>query len=209
MGVYKLSSAGGLATPRTNYSSFLAGNPRFIPNSYESIATVTVGSGGAASVTFSSIPTTFKHLQIRFIGRTARAETISAVGMQLTTSNTSPVYEHALFGDGSSVYSSALNAYVSDGGILVRIAGNNAGANVFGAGIIDIFDYASTTKNKTVKGLGGIDNNGGGQLNLNSRLFTTTSAIDQIKLNAIFTGGSTGTTTFNEHSQFALYGIKD
>jgi hypothetical protein len=27
MGVYKLSTAGGLATPRTNYSSFLAGNP--------------------------------------------------------------------------------------------------------------------------------------------------------------------------------------
>ncbi len=30
MGVYKLSSAGGITTPRTNYSSFLAGNPAFV-----------------------------------------------------------------------------------------------------------------------------------------------------------------------------------
>jgi len=35
---------------------------------FESIATVTVGSGGAASIEFASIPSTFQHLQIRFMG---------------------------------------------------------------------------------------------------------------------------------------------
>ncbi len=72
MGVYKLSSAGGLATPRTNYSSFLAGNPKFVPNSYESIATVTVSSS-VTNVEFTSISSSFKHLQIRSITRTDRS----------------------------------------------------------------------------------------------------------------------------------------
>jgi hypothetical protein len=53
--VYKLSASS--VTGRTNYGSMLAGNPAFaIPTDFESIATVTVGGGGAATVTFSSIP---------------------------------------------------------------------------------------------------------------------------------------------------------
>jgi hypothetical protein len=43
----------------------LAGNAAFIPTAYESIATVTVGSGGIADFTFTSIPSTYTHLQIR------------------------------------------------------------------------------------------------------------------------------------------------
>ena len=50
--------------------SALVGNPVIMPGSYESIATVTVGSGGAASVEFTSIPSTYTHLQIRAIVRT-------------------------------------------------------------------------------------------------------------------------------------------
>ena len=38
-----------------------------VTNSYESIATVTVGSGGSSSLTFSSIPATYTHLQIRYM----------------------------------------------------------------------------------------------------------------------------------------------
>ena len=41
---------------------------------FESIATTTVGSGGIADVTFSSIPATYTHLQLRGIARTNRAD---------------------------------------------------------------------------------------------------------------------------------------
>jgi hypothetical protein len=44
--VYKLSASS--VTGRTNYGSMLAGNPAFVDTDFESIATVTVGSGGAA-----------------------------------------------------------------------------------------------------------------------------------------------------------------
>jgi len=47
--------------------SLLAGNAAFNPSSFESIATAT--GSGQTSVTFSSIPSTYKHLQIRIIAR--------------------------------------------------------------------------------------------------------------------------------------------
>jgi hypothetical protein len=36
---------------------------------FESIATVTVGGGGAATVEFTSIPATYTHLQLRYIAQ--------------------------------------------------------------------------------------------------------------------------------------------
>jgi hypothetical protein len=63
--VYKLSASS--VTGRTNYGSMLAGNPVFVDTDFESIATVTVGGGGAATVEFTSIPGTYQHLQIRAI----------------------------------------------------------------------------------------------------------------------------------------------
>ena len=207
MGITKMSKVGFKSTSYLKSDSFLVGNTAYNPSFYESIATTTLSSS-AGSVTFSSIPATFKHLQIRYIARSGYAETISAIGIQLTGSNTAPVYEHAFFGDGTDAFATGSSSYVSNGGIMARIAGNNASANFFGAGIIDIFDYTSTTNNKTIRGFGGTDNNGSGQLNINSRLFTIASAISQIKLNAVFTSGATGTTTFNTYTQFALYGIK-
>jgi hypothetical protein len=47
-------------------ASAITGN--LVTTSYESIETVTVGSGGSATVlTFSSIPATYTHLQIRVL----------------------------------------------------------------------------------------------------------------------------------------------
>jgi hypothetical protein len=201
-----LSARGGLSSRA--YGQFAASTGVVDTGVMFPLGMVQVGSAGSATISFTSIPSTYKHLQIRFIARSEYAETISAVGIQITSSNTNPSYEHALFGDGSDAFVSGSNTYVSNGGILVRMAGNNATSGVYGVGVIDILDYTNTNKNKTIRGLSGLDNNGSGQLNLNSKLFNTTSSIDQIKLNAIYTSGSTGTTTFKQYTQFALYGIK-
>jgi len=140
MGVYKLSSAGGLATPRTNYSSFLAGNPKFEFNSYESIATTTVGSGGQATVSFTSIPATYKHLQIRCISRGTIAATFTNVNLRFNSDSSSIYRTHWLDGNGTS-------ALGEDSGASPEIyfgvgVGANANANVFGASVCDILDYA-------------------------------------------------------------------
>jgi hypothetical protein len=75
-------------------------------------------------------------------------------------------------------------------------------ANYFAATNIDILDYASTTKAKTVRALGGNDRNGYGRIQLSSGLwFATPQAITSIVL-------TTDGTAFAENSQFALFGVK-
>jgi hypothetical protein len=204
MGVYKLSTAGGLATPRTNYSSFLAGNPAVVFTSYESIATVTVGSGGAANVEFTSIPATYTHLQIRGFARTSRA-TFGVEGLryQLNADTGSNYSWHHLRGDGSTTEASAgaSISYMES----QRILGTTTGAS-FGAQIMDILDYKDTNKYTTVRVFGGVDVNGtvnatGGAVMITSGNWRNTNAVTSIKL----FGDS---ANFAEYSQFALYGIK-
>jgi hypothetical protein len=87
---------------------------------------------------------------------------------------------------------------------LQRIASDNtAAANIFAGMVIDILDYTSTSKNKTVRSLGGYDRNGAGEISLSSGLwYASPAAITSIELT------TTATTEFKSYSQFALYGIK-
>jgi len=161
---------------------------------------VQVGSAGAANVEFTSIPSTYKHLQIRGIARTNRALTRDALKITVN-GNTSTYGYHNLFGNGSSATSQGFSSEVDIA--FNDIAGNTATASVFGVMIIDILDYASTTKVKTLRGLGGYDNNGSGAVGLNSgAYFGNTNALTSIKLE------SYGGTVFQQYTTFALYGIK-
>ena len=200
MGVYKLSTAGGLATPRTNYSSFLAGNPAVQFTSYESIATVTVGSP-VADVTFSSIPATYTHLQIRYIAQSAGYGRIQ-FNSNTTGSNYYSHYITGTGGGGGAVSGGELpgSTYSS---LVWSIQNFSTTSNVFNAGIIDILDYTSTNKNKTVRILQGVDKNGSGDVELASGQFKATpAAITTIKL---FPHAS---NTWSQYTSFALYGIK-
>jgi len=171
-----------------------------VANSYESIATVTVGSGGAANVEFTSIPATYTHLQIRLIGRSDRAANLDGLRLQANSDTASNYAEHGLYGDGSSAgaFAGTSQAYMQ----FYRIAGANAGANTFGAIYIDILDYANTNKFKTARSIGGADNNGSGEIYLTSGLWRSTSAITSLKL---YPGVG---TNFTQYTQIALYGIK-
>jgi hypothetical protein len=81
-------------------------------------------------------------------------------------------------------------------------SGATASANVFGVGITDVLDYTNTNKNKVLRNLGGVDNNGSGRVAMTSGMWLNTNAITSITLVP-----SVG-TSFNEYSQFALYGIQ-
>jgi hypothetical protein len=204
MGVYKLSTAGGLATPRTNYSSFLAGNPAYaIPTSYESIATVTVGSGGAATIDFTSIPATYTHLQIRGIVRDTTAGTGSQNASIQVNGSSTGYSLHYVAGNGSSAFTD--NAYNASQSYLYPVVSGGATASVFSSAIIDILDYKNTNKYKTFRCLSGFDLNGSGSgtVRFASGSWQNTDAISSISL---FPYGGSG--NFAEYSSFALYGIK-
>ena len=165
---------------------------------YESIATATT-TGGESSVTFSSISSTYQHLQIRWIARNGEPYVGSWAQLTFNGSTSGYVQDHRIEGDGASASAgySAGTSYIQ----LFRPSGANASANVFGVGVTDILDYTNTNKYKTLRNLGGVDNNGNGFIAFSSGLWQNTSAISSITIQA---AGSTYTT----NCHFALYGIK-
>jgi hypothetical protein len=184
---------------KTKSGSLLNGNAPYIPSDYESIATVTVGSGGAANIEFTSIPSTYQHLQIRGIGRSTRSATIDDLGIRVNSDTGSNYAYHLLRGDGTSVIAAAGATQTT--GYAGRIAASTATSSVFGVAIIDILDYTNTNKYKTIRSLGSSDNNGNGNVEFGSTLWMNTNAITSILLYQ-------PTYNFSQYSSFALYGIK-
>jgi hypothetical protein len=166
---------------------------------YESIATTTVGSGGVSSVTFSSIPSTYAHLQIRATVRGGFAGSLEQTKMRFN-SNVISYSSHWLEGNGSAA--SAGNSWVDNEVFLRYSPGNGSTASVFGVYIMDILDYANTSKNKVTRTLMGFDANGSGYISLCSGHWNNTAAISSISL--VPKDGS----SWAQYSSFALYGIK-
>ena len=167
---------------------------------YDSIATQTVGSGGSSGVTFSSIPQTYKHLQIRVLGRTTNAEVNFSIKFNSDAGNN--YSGHYLYGDGSSAGAGTLFGGGGGPAFVGRIPASSVGANIFGTAVIDILDYTNTNKYKTIKSLNGYDANGSGQLFFLSDLWLNTNAISSIDFIV------TGTNSIAQYSSFALYGVK-
>ena len=160
-------------------------------SSYESIATTVVGSGGAADVTFSSIPSTYTHLQIRCLVQSSAGGN-SALALNYNSDTTaSNYYRHALLGDGSSASTQAAQQFYA--GVITD--------NAWCVNIIDILDYKNTNKYKTTRVLGGRENNSTGAVFFTSQLWMNTNAISTIKV-------APATDNFIQYTHIALYGIK-
>ena len=176
------------------------GNGAGAAGDYQSISTVTVGAGGSATVTFSSIPSTYQHLQVRALARCATATVVRNITLRINSDTGANYTTHYLYGDGASALATAdISAAYMYAGIA---AGASANASVFGANVMDILDYANTSKNTTLRNLRGVDNNGSGTVYLVSGLWNNTAAVSTLTL------AVEGGANFSEYSSFALYGIK-
>jgi hypothetical protein len=168
---------------------------------YDSLATVTVPSGGVASIDFVNIPNTYKHLQIRGIYRPASAASPPYnTFFRVNGDSASNYSRHFLSGDGASASASGQASQVY--GWLPYHLGSSSLANTFNTVVIDVLDYSSTSKNKTIRSIGGYDANGSGYVQLVSSAWLSTSAITSY---SIYTGNL---GNFTQYSSFALYGIK-
>jgi hypothetical protein len=170
-------------------------------SSYESIATQT-GNGSATTLSFTSIPQTYKHLQIRILARSATASPGSGWIDAVFNSDSSSSYSfHYLVGDGSTAtYGASASRSNARIGLLW---GANERANTFEATVCDILDYTNTNKYKTTRSFIGGDTNASTyqEVYLVSNAWRSTSAITQIDLTAGGWNFATGTS-------IALYGIK-
>jgi hypothetical protein len=181
----------------------LAGVGAAVAGDFEPIASTTLGTA-TASVAFSSIPADYKHLQVRLLTKESGTGTggpniIASLNSDTTHTN---YRSHYLTGDGAATASGA----VQSSGYFCLV-GNTATSNasytsVFGVMVVDILDYANTSKYKTLRSLFGHDRNGTGEVGLDSSLWMNTDAITSISFSIV------GGTNFVQYSSFALYGIK-
>jgi hypothetical protein len=182
------------------FASQISGHLWEPAGAYDALATVTVPSGGLTSVTFAGIPAGYKHLQLRWTGRSSRSANSDTLTIIFNGDSAANYSYHDLFGDGSTTGAQgAANTSTMYSG---WVAGASAGANTQGVGVLDVLDYANTSKFKTVKSLTGYDNNGSGLISLESNSWRSTTAVTSLTITTQFSG------TFQQYSQFALYGVK-
>lgn len=184
--------AGGSARGFGGMKTF---GPPPIVGDFQSIATVT-NTSAFTGAEFTSIPATFTNLQIRMYGRNTNNS--NGVAIQFNSdATTTNYYNHAMFGSGSAMsgWNQNLNnfTYWPETGVT---------ANVFGVCVVNIYDYKSTVKTKTLSSYGGFDANGSGYSWRNSLSWNSAAAITNIKVLAV------GDGAFAPYSSFALYGIK-
>lgn len=160
----------------------------FAVGDYESIATTTVGAGGSSTITFSSIPQTYTHLQLRCIQNSGGDR------LQFNSDTAANYTRHYLLGNGT-----AASAGATTGATYSSVGDYTNASSTFAGTIIDILDYTNTNKFKTIRSLTGFDTNTQGEIFSQSGLWRSTAAISTITI----TGG-----TAAQYSSFALYGIK-
>jgi hypothetical protein len=170
------------------------------PGAMIPIATTTL-STATATVTFSSIPQEYEHLQIRMITRSTNTASTGGdwVFIRFNGDTGSNYTWHRLYGSGASGSADAATSQTSTRvGVSPR---DGTTASAYGAGVCDILDYTNTNKYTTQRSLVGNDRNGSGEIVLYSGLWLNTNAITTITL-------LPEQDNFKQYSSFALYGIK-
>ena len=169
-------------------------------SSYESIATTTVGAGGTASITFSSIPSTYTHLQVRILGKSGYTGGTGPdnFDIRFNSDSTQTNYNrHLIRGNGSN----AAALYSNDNVIVACISTSGDNADTYGGVVLDVLDYANTNKFKTTRVLGGVElNTTDGHIVFQSVLWRNTAAINTLY---VAPGNQWAADT-----SVALYGIK-
>ena len=167
---------------------------------FESIATGTVGAGNTSSViTFSSIPSTYAHLQLRMF---VRATVRSALLMRFNSDSGSTNYDfHRMNADGSNV---GTDARINFSAIYISSRGYGipATTSIGSAVVVDILDYTNTNKNKVTRTLSAQElNTYLSDIELTSGSWKNTNAINRIDL-------SMESGSLAQYTHIALYGIK-
>jgi hypothetical protein len=184
-------------------ASAISGNltPAWSPSgAYDSLATVTL-STAASTITFSGIPTGYKHLQIIGLARNTSASAGDDDVLMKLNGDTGSNYSIHYFASNGSAAVSANVGTRSDPRAGLSIGGGNT-ATLFAPTIIDILDYSNVNKYTTFKSMGTTDNNSSGETRLGSGLWQNTTAVTSISLT------NSSASNFAINTSYSLYGIK-
>jgi hypothetical protein len=179
------------------------------PLAYDSIATYTVSSN-TSTITFSSIPQTYKHLQLRIWNRNNRNANVAACSdiMYFNSDNAANYAIHRVIIQGSGSGNVSTDGYGSQPGVW---AGDSPGAqfnsNSYSYSVCEIVDYTNTNKYTTTRTHSNNNNNAGGPSNAGNYItgvWYNTNAVSRIDIYPV--GASA--QQYAAGSVFCLYGIK-
>jgi hypothetical protein len=184
-------------------ASGISGNltPPWSPEgAFDALASTTL-SASATSIVFTGIPSDYKHLQLRMFLRGDRTNG-DDLKVQFNGDTGNNYAVHVMGGDGAATAPYGQSSF----GFIYSYQGipgaTGTPTQLFYGGIMDILDYKSTSKNKVTKWFQGYDNNGGGNVQLTSGLWSNTAALNTISVAPRYG------TNFVQYSQIALYGVK-
>jgi len=162
---------------------------------FDSISTTTLGSPQSI-LEINSIPGTYKHLQIRGILR-ATAINGGTPRFWFNGDRSESYSMHSIFGNGST-----MGADQVSGADSIYAGYGSQNTTQFGAYVINIFDYANTSKSKTVQFIHGFDSNSSGWLTFSTGMWTSTNTITSFAITP------QQAANFDTGSTMAIYGIK-
>lgn len=167
-----------------------------MPDTFIKIAAVTVGSGGASSIDFTSIPSTYTDLVLKISARTTRASRTDAISLSFNgvATNQSSIY---LEGTGSGAASGSLTSFRT------LANGDTSTASTFGNSEYYIPNYAGSNF-KSASSDGVSENNAtNADAWLVANLWSSTAAITSITVTDL------NSANFMQYSTATLYGIKN
>ena len=163
---------------------------------YNLISSVTVGSGGAANIEFTGIPSTYTDLCLKLSGRSNRSQTTEFLSINLNSSASNFTAKY-LEGTGASVYSGTDTTYIGS------IPAATATSSTFGSFEIYIPNYAGSNYKSISSDSVSENNNSLAYADLIAVLWSQTAAITSVKL------VTNNASNFVQYSTAYLYGISN
>jgi hypothetical protein len=151
------------------------------------------------AVTLSSIPTTFKHLQIRITSRNTTAAASQAITLRMNGDTGSNYAFFHMRGNGFNGVAATSSSQTSM--TIGRSPGSTEAANIFAVALVDILDYGNTNKTKSVRSVGARYSSET-QIEQVGAHWNSTSAITSIEV-----ADRAGSTSFAAGTRISLYGI--
>lgn len=163
-----------------------------MPNTFTLISTITVGSGGASSIDFTSIPSTFTDLLIVASLRTSYASIFDNCDLKFNNTSSS---------GGKRIYGSGTAAASDSYGYLFVTNGSTSTSTTFSNSVAYIPNYTSSNyKSYSIDSV--VETNATQSYSyLEAGLFSSSSAVNQLTI------VSTTSSTIVQYSSASLYGI--
>ena len=199
-----LNSLGSLAARAFGFFSAPAAVVNGPAGAFEALATV-VADGTTTTITFTGIPSDYKHLQIRTCVQATGPSGAAVYGgwMRFNGDSGSNYSDHGIYPEGTTINAYSDVSSTNMGGILYTTAD---ATNTLASTIVDILDYSNTSRYKTMRVFGGTDiNTGAYAWGFASGNWRSTNAITSVTI-SINTGF--GSYYITSGSKISLYGVR-